>query len=354
MSENFEIFDRPTFDFEERPTEGTWDADLLRRGCPHPFQSSAFADQYPQLVSTAAYQPRRLYIGSSGTQIGQCLVAISRRKTVQWLYGPVVDAPHMASYGAIVEALLKYLAAQGVRAVDFASTQVAYGNKAPTIGPFPGCYAAETCFVDLDPTIEDILRSCDSSVRKNARKCAEAGVSVEFTSDVSAVPEYLALLSDFRKRLGFPMPPFHPTASSMRRFAGESTAMEIAFARVGGVAVAAMGYVVFGSVVTEIAAAESADYVKLKLPANDLIKISAIERFKKRGTKFYDITGGKKEGISSKEQAIRRFKQKFGKESADYYCIEQRYLTSGSLAHQFQVAALRTTRVVGRLLLPKA
>jgi len=335
---------RKKFDFFDCSNPSDWDNELLEYGCPHVYQSSAFAEQYPDLTGSSKYHPRYLYISDSGVVIGQCLIGVSKRKTVQWLYGPVVKDSHLDCYDSIVMQMMGDLQKQGILGVDFASTQVFYDKKIYSENPKSYSYIGETCFVDLERNIEDIFKSFDRSVRKNIRKCKDAGVTVEITNDISIVPLYLEMLSNFRKRFGFQLPPFHPDASSMTLFSRENTSMDIALARADGLPVAAMGYVTFGKLVTEIAAAESEDYRRLKLPANDFIKVKAIETYKSRGIKYYDITGGMKFTKDPKEQGINKFKRKFGKQLAEFQCINQKYIQANSLAHNVHVGILKARR----------
>jgi lipid II:glycine glycyltransferase (peptidoglycan interpeptide bridge formation enzyme) len=202
----------------------------------------------------------------------------------------------------------------------------------------------------LEQNLDGINRSFDSSVRKNIRKCNEAGVTVEITNDASSIPIYLEMLSSFRKSRGFPLPPFHPNFMSMKLFSREHTSMDIAFASVNGTPIAAMGYVTFGKIVTEIAVAESEEFFRLKLSVNDLIKVKAIETYKLRGMKYYDVTGGKKYTEDPKEQNINKFKRKFGKRLAEFQRIEHQYIKADSFIYKVNVNVLKAKQMFDKFL----
>jgi hypothetical protein len=338
------------FEFYDCSNVPDWDAELLEYDLPHVFQSSSFAENFPNLVGRQRYYPKYIYICDSGAVIGQCLIGLSRRKTIQWYFGPVVKDEYHACYNDIVEQLIGHLQLQGVLALDYASTQIFYERNVYSDNDSLYSHIGETCFVDLGLDCDEIYGSFDSSVRKNVRKCNRAGVTVDITNDPSVIPVYLEMLSSFRRSRGFPMPPFYPNMTTMKLHSRAHTSMAIAFASVDGLVVSAMGYVTFGKLVTEIAAAQSAEYLRLKLPVNDLIKVRAIEHYKSLGMKYYDITGGKKYTEDPKERNINKFKRKFGIRLAEFGMIQCRYTQSNSFKHVIHLNTLKVRQTCDRCL----
>ena len=118
-------------------------------------------------------------------------------------------------------------------------------------------------------------------------------------------------LQKHRQKLGQPMPLFYPNASTLSLGNRGHTTFSIALASVEGTYLSGMGFISLGQVVTEIAVAQSEEYFIRKLPAQDQIKVAAIEHFASKGVRYYDLAGIASLPASEKETNIRRYKLKF-------------------------------------------
>lgn len=270
----------------------------------HPYQSPAFG----AAMRAKGFRTRRYEVGDGALH---CLVLIDRRGWASWYYGPTGPIELEAE---AVAAISRGLRRDGVR-VRYATTQPRYFGDAGS--PPPGT-AGETPFIDLRGSAGG-LPVTDRSVRKNVARAEKAGVRVEFVSDRVAIGAYQRLLREHRSRLGLGMPPFYPDVESIRAFDRPSSGMEVALAWIGGELIAGLGFVRFGDVVAEVAVARGAT----ELPAHDLIKIRASDRYRELGLAVYDLMGVRAAPTTPKEAGIRRYKLKFASRLARYGVIER-------------------------------
>lgn len=306
-----------------------WDAELLTYNCAHPFQTTVFSEYCQRLGNTSHY----IHIEYDGEKIGQCVILVNQENIATWFYGPVVRPNSSIKYDDVLTQLLHYTRKIGVIGVENIRTQISY--EAPYDNRNMALYSeiCETPFIDLKPPIETIYRSFAHSARKNIRKCRDAGVDVVITNDISKIDPYIEMLSSHRKRLGYPMPYFYPNHETMKLFLREYILMEIALASIKGIYLAGLGFVVFGNIVIEVGVGQSDAYFQMKMPAQDLIKAEAVERYRKLGVQYYDLSGVKKHPLTDKEENIRRFKLKFSKNIGEYATINRHIISPLKYVH---------------------
>jgi hypothetical protein len=332
---------RPVAQFEVERCAGdyAWDAGLLELGDAHPYQSSAFGE----LERMAGKDVRYVAMLEGDEVVARCSFLCDERGAATWFYGPVVSGESLQRYGEIVEAMLRFLRKEGVRWVENAMLSAIYreGFYRGELERFRG--PLETPYVDLTKEWGEIEGGFSSALRKNVRKAASAGVEVSIDRGPNQLEIYLTMLNEDRDRMGFPLPPLHPNAESMQMFARPSLGMDVGLACLEGEPLAGLGFVTFGGVVVEIAAARSARGRASSLPANELLKVTAFEHYKSRGSRIYDITGVRRVSPGPKESGIRRFKLKFTQSVADLGHIELAVFDQLRYARYRMARKLRST-----------
>lgn len=300
-----------------------WDKELLTYEYPHPFQSVPFT----QYFHKRGYNQFYFHIILDGDVIGHCCVSIMHKKIAAWYYGPVIKKQFRDKYNDIVSKLKQFLLKKGIACFDNVKTQIFYDNVRYERDRNLYSRVCHTPFIDLRRSLEEVNSSFDNSVRKNIKKCEKAGVEVIITNEPWAAGPYLQMLSYHRLKLGLKMPPFYPDLENLKSFSGSYVSMDIALASLKGTYLAAIGFIKFGKIFTEIGLGQSEAYSRMKLPIHDLIKVKAIEIYKKKGFEVYDLAGIEMNPKNQKEHNIRRFKLKFSKDIAEYAIIRNRGLS---------------------------
>ncbi len=304
----------------ENPITTKWDEQLGGCHFANPLQASAYADY----LRAQGSQVHAFTFVQAGQAIGHCLVSVSRNKTATWSFGPVLREPDSQTLNQMLVLLIPYLRKHlRIRAVETARLPAFYtGQEYPPPTHYDSL--GQTPYIDLQQDLETLNRSYDRSVRKNVRKCQDAGVEITITNDPAALEPYLAMLTDFRSQRGLRLPPFYPNAQTLQYFNRPHTGMYLALAHQGGEYLAGMGLVTYHQLMTEIAVAEAPLFHERKLPVNDLIKVRAIEHFREQGIRYYDLAGVSRQPADAKQENIRRFKLKFTQNLADYGIIGRR------------------------------
>jgi hypothetical protein len=287
--------------------------------------------------------PHYIEIDSDGERIGKCLVFSDRNGLASWYQGPVVRRERFPEYGNILAGLVDFLRGMRLVCISSASTQTVY-EKNYYQTHFPALSGHfEAPFVDLEQGIQEIKGGFDRSLKKNLRKCSEAGVETEITGDAAVLEPYGRMLAYHRGRMNLGLPELFPNGASQRIFTRPETGMELALAKVDGSLLAGLGYITFGRVVIEVAAAQSEEYHERKLPAYELLKVKAIEHYKSRGMRLYDLQGVRRAPPTEKEANIRRFKLKFTGTLGEFGAMENEVL------HPMGWARFRLQKKIGRI-----
>jgi hypothetical protein len=314
--------------------------DEFYRGCGqvHPYQTAGFGAWEHFRSNRVAY----VGLMNGSEKVGQCLVTISPRRVATWYFGPVMKAPATFSLASAVHGLIQYLRSLGVIAIENALTPPMYNNSPPDDDLRIGLHR-QTLVIDLTQPDADLQKSFDRSVRKNLRKCRERTAQFSFSEgNGKALTQYVALLAEHRKRLGFSMPPFYPNHDSVRCFAGTGSRLFVALASVDETPVAGLGFAVFREIAIEVGVAQSASFDALRLPLHDYIKVEACRELAARGAKIYDLAGISTQPHGAKEENIRRFKQKFSSHSVDYQALTMRFQP---IQYYYVRAVAKLTRV---------
>lgn len=302
-----------------------WDNEILKYDSPEICQTSFFGEY----IQKSGGQPAYISIYENGDLIGNCLVNITRDRICTWSYGPMISTDRTTLQEEIIVQLFDFLRKNDIVAIENIKTQKHF-NTNVSFDENEKIYSGigESPYIDIRPGMDEILGSFDRSVRKNINKCLRNGIEVLISEDATLLEPYLEMLSTFRLSRSFDMPSFFPNTDTMRIFNTPLSSMGIALARYEGQYLAGMGFITFGSTMTELAMATSKDYESVKLPVNELIKVKAIEHYKDKGMQVYDLAGGKKDPTDPKKISILKYKLKFASNTASFGMIDRKILKS--------------------------
>lgn len=236
-----------------------------------------------------------------------------------WSYGPVVfDESY---YAEILHQLFNFLGS-----TNFEGSPHPQDNKQSFAKQ-----TAATFIIDLNQDVDDIFKKTDKkSVQKNIERSRERGVTIkEFSIGDRDFADYSSLLNRYRKSndLGIYSDDqikevFHLATSTT----GKGTGFLAWYEKmpIGGIFISA-----FNGYINEWGIARSHDDTEKKLYAQDLLRWTIIEWGKKKGCRFYDLSGVKypEEQQSTKEKGIFQNKKKWGGELTLYPIFKKQELS---------------------------
>jgi hypothetical protein len=193
--------------------------------------------------------------------------------------------------------------------------------------------------VDLREKESALLAKMESSTRRALRKAEQqAGLTIEFSTQLEAVREFHSLLHLTRKRHGVPPQPFSFFAAIQRHVLAEGRGC-VALARSGGVPVAGGVYFRFGR--TGIYKFGASDERFQQLRANNLVMWRAIQWHAQQGCESFEF--GR---TAPSNEGLRRFKLGWGATEypIDYvrYDIRKRaFTTARDAAEGWQTEVFR-------------
>jgi len=164
-----------------------------------------------------------------------------------------------------------------------------------------------TSVVGLRADDETLLASFDRSVRKAVRRCEREGVSVRRCEDLEALER--DFMGAYGAATGGVDLERARTVFALDR--ARHYAYYVAVAS-DGVVLATLGTYRFGGVVTEIMSVRTPAAQASGVPAQDLLHWEVMRRHRDLGDEWFDLAGFAHSPQSSKEEGIRRFKQKWG------------------------------------------
>lgn len=235
-----------------------------------------------------------------------------------WSHGPVVFDEFY--YDEILNQLFNFFGS-----TSFEGSPHPQDNKQSL-----GKQKAATFIIDLNQNVDDIFKKTDKkSVQKNIERSRERGVTVkEFSIADRDYVGYSSLLNKYRQSNGFDTysddqikEVFHLATSTTGKGTGFLAWYEKTL--IGGIFISA-----FNGYINEWGIARSPDDTKKKLYAQDLLRWTIIEWGKKKGCKFYDLSGVKypEEQQSPKEKGIFQNKKKWGGELILYPIFKKQEL----------------------------
>jgi len=233
----------------------------------------------------------------------------------------------------------RYLECRGGGRADFLK------NAAPSVS-FHG-HA-----LDLERDTDRLFARLDGSVRRAIRKAEKSGLTIEFSTSLSAVHNYYQLHCITRRHHGLPPQPFRFFEAIHRRLVDRGLGAVVS-ARLGDQVVAAAVFLKAGARATYKFGASDRRFQETR--ANNLVMWEAIRRFASEGAAVLDF--GR---TSLDNEGLRRFKRGWGAREfrINYYRYDLRrnaFVTepdraSGWHTRVFRLLPIPLARTIGTLL----
>ncbi|MEO9277732.1 MAG: hypothetical protein ABI340_08170 [Nitrososphaera sp.] len=311
------------FDPDDILPDADWNKRLLSSEFGSIFQTVEYGE-YEKTISNS--QPQYLKFRHESNIVGQILLFkvrggkgkltkfIPRIKWV-WTHGPVVfDSSY---YAVISEHLFDFL-----KFKKFEGTPHPQDKKLFMLQEKYNLKKEETAtfIIDLNQELLTILKNTDKkSVQKNIERAYERGVTVNEISTEEHIKYYSDILNQYRESSSLPGYTYEQIkkAFSLAKYVGNGTGFLAWYDKVpiGGIFISA-----FNGYINEWGIARSNIDTEKKLYAQDLLRWKIIEWGKKKGCRFYDLSGVKypEEQQSTKEKGIFQNKKKWGGELTPY------------------------------------
>ncbi len=249
------------------------------------------------------------------------------RGWLEWLDGPVVYTDDISKQETGIRLLLGHLEeyAKGQK-LAYASGSFAHASRHAASQSLADVFKEAgyhrdkwgTYLIDLDKNEDEIFNGFKRSVRKGIRKASGAGVKTDFANTIA----------EFRSN-------YWRAYQQIEALAGRKTSSlrvaevcweedltnryQFHFAKsAAGETLAVLGVYMFNGVATEITSATHPGSYEQKLPAQDLLHWEVIKAAKRAGCHTFDLAGVNPNPQTSKEQGIRRFKEKWGGRYVEY------------------------------------
>lgn len=249
-------------------------------------------------------------------------ILAARGSAYTWRHGPLVlggaPAPTLAALLGEVDAAARR---EGVGAVERVTPPLTAPADAYERAYAERGYAgqrAATILVELQQPRDLLWRGLHPSARKAVARCRRQGVTIRRLAPDEPLDRYLEVLRETRARLGLPMPPTYPCDSIREAFRDTAARCEVFVAEQDGRMLGGLGVLAFGTVVHEIAVAQSGDALERHLYTGDAIKWAVIEWARQAGFRSYDLGGIDLAPADPKAAGIRRFKEKWGGRTVEY------------------------------------
>jgi hypothetical protein len=170
----------------------------------------------------------------------------------------------------------------------------------------------------LEPGLDDLFGSFESSVRRAIRRAEKAGLEIEVSTDASAMENYYVLHCKTRREHGLPPQPFRFFQNIQTRILARSMGIIIS-AKHGSRTVASAIFLMFGR--EAIYKFGASDPAFQHLRANNLVMWKAIQWCVGKGAKVLNF--GR---TSLSNEGLRRFKRGWGAEENElhYYKYDLR------------------------------
>jgi len=180
--------------------------------------------------------------------------------------------------------------------------------------------------LDLNKTEDELFSNTKHSARKCIKKCHRMGIKVEKIKNIEELKNiFWKYRSKFEKEFKRPVRVFSPVAweedknKRYHYFITKSSDNRI---------LAVLGMYIFNGIATEIASSISLYAYQKKIPAQDLLHWEMILAAKRLGCRIFDLAGINPNPKDSKEEGIRRFKEKWGGRYTEYYVYKKDLLIS--------------------------
>ena len=176
--------------------------------------------------------------------------------------------------------------------------------------------------VDLAQDEETIFSNFKPAGRKNIKRCEKENVYVKEVETFGEYREKFLIPSYYFKGSAELSPEIEKEARTFFENDVEKTD-RFYYAERDGEVLATLGLSFAGDTATEIMSSTNPICRELKLPAEDYLHWKLFLEAKSRGYKYFNLAGINPTPQTTKEQGIRRFKEKWGGKYVEYYMLKK-------------------------------
>ena len=273
------------------------------------------------LASLVLYETSPLHPVLAGLPFAGITYPIARRTfpVLIWRYGPVPapDLPEEERRAAF-ESLASWIADYARRRRAPVTSGVPHPLADPPAAFEKVGFASKpwgTFLIDLSQSQETLWSNVDKAARKLVERTRERGVEVVEARNEADLHAYLDVINESRRRAGLIL---YPYSNVLWKVLQSSSTGAVLLARKGDDVLAGLSVTWFNGYVNEWGAGTSQKAIDEKLYAGDVLKWHVIEEGKRRGFRYYDLTGVNPNPKDEKEAGILRFKAKWGGQLTRY------------------------------------
>ena len=180
-----------------------------------------------------------------------------------------------------------------------------------------------TYIIDLEKSEDELWNGIKKEARKIIRRTEEEGCTLTLCSSESELKEYYDLWKHSRKLLGFGTMSYHAVLRQWRIMHPHNYQVFLVRSKEGEL-VAGMGILYTKEYMREVAAARKHESKNHPIYPNDFLKWGIIKWGHNNGIRYYDLAGFNPGSVpGSKEDNIRKFKEKWGGRYHDWYFFEK-------------------------------
>lgn len=317
---------------ESREPDVDWNNRLLKAGVGPMVQTKERGENYARDGENPHFLK---FVDNKGEIVGQILLGVISRFsayksqkiitkipgvkkfTYFWIYGPIIFDTNLTK--DIFLSFSNYLLSKKSRV---------YGTTYP-LCPFEKNVMSTnfkiqewaTNIIDLQKPLDELYSNIHKhSGRKNIERAEKKGVTVEEINEKN-LPDYHKIRHQFKERLGEETFDYEITLKwwKLVKPIGYSGIL----ARKDQKPIGGILFSHFNDVIVEAGVARSEEDAKEKLYAQDLIKWKIIEWGHNKKMKFYDLAGYNPYPKTSKEEGIKRYKEKWGGKKFPYWFVKK-------------------------------
>ena len=323
---------------EPRPADG-WDRLLFssRTGSLHLYHSTAWAER---LAEVAGFEPLYVTVLRDGDpQLLMLGLVGSQRRAGGWARGVVRRAREALVTGRAVRwyGQPMVLGDAGSESFAFLASSVAAYLKAHRLRMVGGEWPLEhesalperwqrhrwaTLKVDLTVDLDTLRSRLKPAARKEIRKAEASGVVVRRVEGADELERYVRTALGSSDRYGATTASVADYLVTWRRLRCDNLYFETFVASHDGQFLAGLSVWGTRDGICELGSFQSAYSFDRKLSGPDLIKWRAIEWAKSEGIRSFDLGGVNPAPATSKEENIRRFKEKWGGAYGEFVVVE--------------------------------
>jgi lipid II:glycine glycyltransferase (peptidoglycan interpeptide bridge formation enzyme) len=180
-----------------------------------------------------------------------------------------------------------------------------------------------TIIIDLEKTEDELWTNIKKETRKIIKKTSNSGCKTYLCQSDNEFKEYYMLLKKSRNQMKFQTAPYNAAYKQWKIMHPENYHVFLIRDSKNNL-LAGMGILYTADYMIEVAAARSEKSKEKHIYANDLLKWEIIKWGQKNKIKYYDLAGiNPNPEHGSKDEAIKKFKEKWGGQYYDWYYFEK-------------------------------